>query len=364
MWAVKTLLVKAQSDAYFEGQDDIERSRARIEGDLMEYVQLGSTGTMVSTLCYGTMSFGGDADDETSRAMYHRCREAGINFFDTADVYTGGRSEELLGELIASERDEIVLASKAYFPTGSDVNARGTSRKHLRAAVEASLRRLKTDYLDVYFLHRFDDVTPLEETLRALDDLVRAGKILYPAASNFAAWQTAKALGFSAARGWARLEVLQPMYNLLKRQAEVEILPLAEDAGLAVTPYSPLAGGILTGKYGIERRPDQGRLVENEIYQVRYGDAWMYAAAERFSEFARERGYEPATLAVAWVKSHPAVTAPIIGARNLEQLEGSLKAAEVEMTVELRDEISAFSPSPPSATDRNEEATEVNFGIR
>jgi aryl-alcohol dehydrogenase-like predicted oxidoreductase len=257
--------------------------------------------------------------------------------------------------LIAPCRDEVVITSKVYFPTGADINARGASRRHIRAAVEASLKRLNTDYLDVYFIHHFDDTTPLEETLSALDDLVRAGKILYPAASNFAAWQVAKALGISAREGWARFECIQPMYNLTKRQAEVELLPMALSEQLGVISYSPLGGGLLSGKYGATRRPDAGRLLENQMYQTRYGDAFYYDVAERFTNFARERGLHPASLAVAWVASHPAITAPIIGARNLEQLEDALRSTEIAMTAELRAEISALSPEPAPATDRNEE---------
>jgi aryl-alcohol dehydrogenase-like predicted oxidoreductase len=330
----------------------------------MEYRFLGNTGVQVSGLCFGTMSFGGDADEATSAAMFHRCREAGINFFDCANVYAGGRSEEILGELIADCRGDVVVTSKVYFPTGDDINARGASRRHITAAVEASLKRLNTDYIDVYFIHRFDNRTPLEETLWVLDDLVRQGKILYPAASNFAAWQVAKALGISAKKGWARFECIQPMYNLVKRQAEVEILPLAQSENLGVISYSPLGGGLLTGKYGVERRPDSGRLMENQIYQTRYGADWVYQVAEAFASFARERGYNPVSLAVAWVASHPALTAPIIGARNLEQLEGSLGALEIEMTPELRAEISSISPDPAPATDRNEEGTAFSFAIR
>jgi aryl-alcohol dehydrogenase-like predicted oxidoreductase len=330
----------------------------------MEYKLLGNTGIKVSTLCFGAMSFGGDADEATSAAMFHRCREVGINFFDCANVYQGGCSEEILGQLIADCRDEVIITSKVCFPTGSDVNARGASRRHIMRAVEDSLRRLKTDCIDLYFIHRFDDYTPLEETLRALDDLVRQGKILYPAASNFAAWQVAKALGISAREGWARFECIQPMYNLVKRQAEVEILPMAQSENLGVITYSPLGAGLLTGKYGPSRRPGSGRLVNNQMYQTRYGEKWMYEVAQRFSDFARERGFEPAGLAVAWVASHPAITAPIIGARHLTQLEGSLKALEIQMTPELRSEISALSPEPPPATDRNEERTPCNFGLR
>ena len=221
----------------------------------MDYKLLGKTGVRVSALCFGVMSFGGDADEATSAAMFERCREAGINFFDCANVYAGGRSEEILGKLIASCRDEVVITSKVYGATGPDINARGASRRNIRSAVEASLRRLNTDYLDVYFLHHFDQDTPIEATLRALDDLVRDGKILYPAASNFAAWQVAKALGVAAKEGWARFECIQPMYNLVKRQAEVELLPMAQSEQLGVITYSPLGGGLLTGKYGASRRP-------------------------------------------------------------------------------------------------------------
>ncbi len=325
----------------------------------MEYRLLGRTGVKVSALCMGTMTFGREADEETSEAMFHRCREVGINFFDTANVYAGGRSEKILGRLIADCRDEIVLATKAGFPTGDDVNAQGLSRRHLTLAVEASLKRLGTDRIDLFYVHRFDPNTPMEETLRALDDLVHQGKILYPAVSNWAAWQIAKALGISERERLARFECIQPMYNLVKRQAEVEILPLAQAEGLGVVSYSPLGGGLLTGKYGTQRKPEQGRLVEDSMYIRRYGDPVYYEIAERFTAHARERGVHPATLAVAWVMSHPAVTAPIIGARNLEQLEASLAAVEVEMTPEWRAEIAALSIEPPPATDRSEEKTGI-----
>jgi len=321
----------------------------------MKYKLLGNTGVKISSLCFGTMSFGGDADEATSGAMFQRCREAGINFFDCANVYVSGRSEEILGKLIADCRDELVITTKFWGAMGSDINARGGSRYNIRQSVEGSLRRLATDRIDVYFIHAFDKDTPIEETLRTLDDLVRGGKILYPAVSNFAAWQVAKALGISARNGWARFEVIQPMYNLVKRQAEVEILPMAESENLAVIPYSPLGGGLLTGKYGSSEKPKSGRLVENQMYQKRYGKDWIYEVAGDFTAFARERGYDPAALAVSWVGSHPAVTAPIIGARNLEQLEGSLKSLDVNITPELRAEISALSPEPPIATDRAEE---------
>ncbi len=321
----------------------------------MKYQILGKTGVQVSQLCFGTMSFGGDADAETSAAMFHRCREVGINFFDCANVYAGGRSEEILGKLIADCRDEIVLTSKVGVSTGGDVNAGGLSRRHITLAVEDSLKRLGTDRLDIYFVHIFDAKTPVEETLRALDDLVRQGKILYPAVSNWAAWQIAKALGVSAREGLARFECIQPMYNLAKRQVEVEILPLAQAEQVGVISYSPLGGGLLTGKFGATLKPQSGRLVENSMYMKRYGEAAYYEIAERFAAHAQKRGVHPASLAVAWVMSNPAVTAPIIGARSVEQLAASLAALDVEMTPEWRAEISALSIEPPPATDRSEE---------
>ncbi len=327
---------------------------------------LGSTGVRVSALAFGTMGFGTDADEATSAELFARAREGGIDLFDCADVYGSGRAEEILGRLVrdAGCRDAIVLTTKGYFPTGSRGNDRGASRYHLVRAVEASLRRLGTDRIDVYFLHRFDDVTPLEDSLRAIEHLVQAGKILYPAVSNFAAWQAAKALGIADRHGWARVTCMQPMYNLAKRQAEVEILPLAMAEGLGVLSYSPLGGGLLTGKYGPNVRPERGRLVDVAMYKTRYGDASHYDVAERFVAFARERGFSPTALAIAWVASHPGVTAPILGARDVAQLEAGLAAADIVMDAELRAEISALSPAPPPATDRNEEASANNYGSR
>jgi aryl-alcohol dehydrogenase-like predicted oxidoreductase len=232
--------------------------------------------------------------------------------------------------------------------------------------VEGSLRRLGTDRIDVFFVHRFDELTPLEETLRALEDLVRTGKVVTTGASNFAAWQVAKALGITAARGWSRFQVIQPMYNLVKRQAEVEILPMAASENVGVIPYSPLGGGLLTGKYAARGGEGEtgGRLVANRMYATRYGGDGVMDAGAAFAAFARDRGWEPAALAVAWVASHPAVTAPILGARNLAQLESSLGALAIPMTPELRDEVSALTPAPPPATDRNEEATAFHYGSR
>ena len=321
----------------------------------MELTRLGRTGVQVSRLCFGTMSFGGDADEAEAAKMYAACREAGINFFDCADVYNGGRAEEILGRLIAGERDRLVITSKCAVPTSDDPNDRGASRRHIRRAVEASLTRLKTDRLDVYFMHRWDPDTPLEETLRALEDLVHAGKVLYLAASNYAAWQVAKALGIADGHGWSRLAVLQPMYNLVKRQAEVELLPLARAEGLGVITYSPVGGGLLSGKYGVDKRAESGRLVSNREYIGRYSEDWVYDTAGRFTALAEARGCHPVSLAVAWVAAHPDVTCPIIGARSLEQLRPSLQALEVEMSPAQREEISELSRRPPPATDRLEE---------
>ncbi len=321
----------------------------------MEYQLLGKTGVKVSELCFGTMSFAGDADKETSRAMFNACREAGINFFDCADYYQHGDAEEILGELIKPCRDELVITTKAYFPMGDHPNAGGATRFHLVRAVEASLRRLGTDRIDVFFVHRFDENTALEETLRALDDLVRGGKLLYLGVSNFAAWQIMKALGISAREGLAPLACIQPMYNLVKRQAEVEILPMAQSEELGVMTYSPLGAGLLTGKYARRGDEAQGRLAVNKRYQTRYGDEAAHETAERFTALAGELGYNPVSLAVRWASTHPAVTCPIIGARNVKQLQPSLRSVEIPMDEELRSRISSLAPEPPPATDRTEE---------
>ncbi len=325
----------------------------------MIYRSLGTTGVTVSALCFGTMSFGdadaADVDAATASAVYSRCRDAGINFFDCANVYGRGKAETTLGRLMHGHRDELVITSKVGFRMRDGLNGEGLSRRSILREVEDSLRRLQTDRIDVYFVHRFDPATPMAEVVAALDTLVQQGKILYPAVSNWAAWQIAKALGIAERRRWARFAVLQPMYNLVKRQAEVELLPLAAEEGLGVIPYSPLGGGLLTGKYGVTTRPERGRLMENQMYQKRYGDEGVYEVAESFTEYALARGIHPATLAVRWVMHHPAVTAPIIGARNVQQLEASLEAADEPLAVEERAAISALSPAPAVATDRSEE---------
>jgi aryl-alcohol dehydrogenase-like predicted oxidoreductase len=320
----------------------------------MDYRILGRTGVQVSRLCLGTMSFGSDADEQASAQMYAASRDAGINFFDTADQYSKNRSEEILGELVRSHRDEVVIATKCFNPTGADRNAQGGSRRHITRALEASLKRLKTDRVEVLYLHKYDPLTPIEESMRALEDLVRAGKALYPAVSNYAAWQTQQAIGTQERCGWMRLQAMQPMYNLVKRQAEVELLPMAAANGVSVMPYSPAGGGLLSGKYA---QPEKaaGRIVQNKMYASRYGEPWMHQTAARFSALCAQRGLHPMSVAVAWVAAHPAVTAPIIGGRSLEQLRASLDSVKVAMTAELYAVIAALSPTPPPATDRLEE---------
>ena len=306
---------------------------------------LGKTGVRVSQLCFGTMSFGGDADKAESARLYKACREAGINFFDCADAYSDGLAEEILGDLAAHERDQLILTSKCFNPTSDDINDRGNNR------------RLKTDRLDLLFLHQWDPLTPIEESLRALEDLIREGKVLYSGASNFAAWQLATSLGISARKGWAAFDVIQPMYSLVKRQAEVEILPLAEAENLGVITYSPVGGGLLSGKYGPGgQRPESGRIQDNAMYNSRYSEAWVFETAGAFTALAADRGHHPVSLAVAWVAGHRAVTCPIIGARSVAQLQPSLAAVDIEMTADLRQEIAALSRQPALATDRFEES--------
>lgn len=322
----------------------------------MERVRLGRTGLQVSALCFGTMSFGGDADEAEAGRLYAKCRDVGIDFFDCANVYNGGASEKILGKLIAHERREIVLTSKVGMPEGRHVNTRGLNRRHIVQSIEDSLRRLNTDRLDILFMHRWDPATPIDETLRALEDIVRAGKVLHLGASNFAAWQFSKALQLQKANGFNPIEIIQPMYNLLKRQAEVEILPWAKAEDIAVISYGPNAAGVLTGKYAAKQVEGTGsRLGVDQHYFDRYSLDWYYDVATAFTQKAASLGVHPVTLAVAWVAHNPAITCPIIGARRVQQLEASLAAVDFEMTAALYAELCALSPTPPPATDRLEE---------
>jgi aryl-alcohol dehydrogenase-like predicted oxidoreductase len=315
----------------------------------MEYVRFGRTGIKVSQLCLGTMTFGNEANEAQSHLIMDRAFEGGINFFDTADVYTGGTTEEIVGRWLDGRRHKIVLATKVHFPTGKGINESGSSRLHILSGVERSLKRLQTDYIDILYLHHWDDETLIEESLAATNDLVRQGKVHYCAVSNFSAWQTVTAIECANQRGLAPVVAQQPMYNLTKRVAEVEILPMALHYGLAVCPYSPIAAGLLTGKYN---RGETGRISHHPMYRERYKDPVHLEVAQRFCDYARSRGLPPAALAIAWCGSHPAVTAPIVGARSVEQLETALLSADIRLTPEQRAEISALSPEPPLPTDR------------
>ena len=320
----------------------------------MKFRPFGTTGVQLSMLGLGTMNMGSETDEAESLAMVRRCLDAGINHFDCANVYSGGRSEEILGRALKPVRDEVFLATKMGFPTGKGINERGASGYNVRASVEASLRRLDTDRIDLYYLHYYDWRTDVDDLLRSLDRLVASGKVLYLGVSNYAAWQIAVALGRAELLHLTPISAFQPMYNLVKRQVEVELLPMAKDLGLAAIPYGPLAGGLLTGKYRGDRSEVDGRLNKNEMYQKRYQADADFEVAQRLVALAEEVGVSPMTLAVAWSASHPQVTAPLIGGRSAEQLEPSLAAAEFEMDDDLRARVSELSPTPAPATDRSE----------
>lgn len=293
----------------------------------MQQTYLGRSGLVVSELCLGTMTFGGAADRDAARAILDRFREAGGTFLDTADVYTGGRSEEITGELVADARDDVVIATKAYGATGEGPNDRSASRRHLVQAAEASLRRLGTDYIDLYQIHAFDPTTPLDETFGALDDLVRAGKVLYVGVSNFAGWQLERACRLQELRGWDRMVSLQPQYNLVERQIELETLPAAYANGLGVLAWSPLAAGFLTGKY------ERGGQAEGKGRFAQFIDNMgerQWATLDVVRDIAAGRRVDPATIAIAWLRRRPGVI-PIIGATRPDQLDASLAAAEIDL---------------------------------
>lgn len=302
-------------------------------------------GTPLSPLTFGTMQFGGRADAAQSRAMFDAARAAGITHFDTAYVYNGGASETLLGDMIQDERDSLIIATKAAYEGGS-------SRENILTGFATSQKRLGLDMVDILYLHRFDDHTSLQETFDALATLKHAGKIRHIAVSNFAAWQVMKAQGV-AAQFEVAIEMVQPMHSLVKRQAEVEIFPMCVDQGLEIVPYSPLGGGLLTGKYA---RGETGRLTEDAMYAARYNVDWMREAAANLARMAQDLGTEAATLAVAWAMTHPARPRPIVSARSAAQLGPSLAALDFDMTADLYAQITALSVTPPPATDRIEEA--------
>ena len=312
----------------------------------MEYRTLGSCGVKVSEICLGTMMFGNETDERTSLDMIERCLDAGINFIDTADLYNGGESERVVGKSLHDRREEIVLATKVTQPMGDGPNMSGSSRKHIIEGCEASLRRLGTDYIDLYYLHKPDPETPIEESLTALDDLVRQGKVLYVGVSNFPAWQVADALGSQALAGWDPLVAVQPLYNIANRDIEVELLPACDELGLGVVSYSPIARGVLTGKYAEgDEPPEDSRAGRGNlrIMQTEFRPS-NFELAQEVVALADEAGCTAAQLAVAWVMANELVTCPIIGPRTPEQLEDNLGALEVQITPEIEARIDELVP--------------------
>lgn len=308
----------------------------------MEIRSLGQTGLKVTNLCLGTMTFGNQADKATSFKILDKAFGAGVDFIDTADAYPLGQSydvsgatESIIGEWLQGKRDKVVLASKCFAPMGPGSNDRGLSRKHIMAAVEGSLRRLKTDYLDLYQAHQFDPSTPMDETLRAFDDLVEQGKVRYIGVSNWRAWQIAKANGIADRKDYARIVSVQPRYNLLFRMIEDDLVPMALDEGVGMITYNPLAGGMLTGRYSKHSNVEEGTrfaLGNNagSLYRERYWQQATFDAVERYQAWCQERDYDPVATAVRWVTQQPGITSAIIGASRPEQLDGSLRAADMQ----------------------------------
>jgi aryl-alcohol dehydrogenase (NADP+) len=309
----------------------------------MEYTRLGSTGLKVSRLCLGAMTYGSKKwrewvlEEEEGRPFYRRALDAGINFFDTADVYSNGVSEEILGRALKDfgpSRDRVVIATKVFSPMGDDPNLRGLSRKHIHHSIDNSLRRLGTDYVDLYQIHRFDYETPIEETLEALADVVRAGKALYIGASSMYAWQFAKMLYTAGRLGLTRFVSMQNHYNLIYREEEREMLPLCREEGIGVIPWSPLARGFLAGN----RRPgDYGetlRAKTDEYAQKMYYQPSDFTVVERVTEIARRRGVSNTQVALSWILAQPGVTAPIIGASKMPHLEEALAALDFQLDAE------------------------------
>jgi aryl-alcohol dehydrogenase-like predicted oxidoreductase len=323
----------------------------------MEYRTLGRSGCAVSAHCLGTMTFGSESDEKVSHAQLDRFVEAGGTFVDTADVYSAGESERIIGAWLASRAADmtegIVLATKGRFPTAADPNGAGLSARHLTRALDASLSRLGVEAVDLYQAHAWDPVTPLEETLRAMDGFVRAGKIRYYGFSNFTGWQLTKAVHLAAELGLAGPVTLQPQYSLLVREIEWEIVPAALDAGLGLLPWSPLGGGWLTGKYGRDQRPtgatrlgeDPGRGMEA---WDRRGTDRTWDVIDAVQGIAEARGISMAEVALAWVTDRPAVTSTILGARTLEQLDANLKAAGLHLSAEETAALDAASDPHPA----------------
>ncbi len=295
----------------------------------MEFRTLPNTELKVSRVSFGTMTFGGQTDEATAGRMVDRCLEAGINFFDTANVYNQGRAETMAGKLLRGRRDSIVLASKVRGKMGEGPDDAGLARAAIHKAIDSSLKRLGTDYLDIYYLHQPDYGVPIEETLAAMHELVAAGKVRYPAVSNYSAWQVAEIHCISQKNGFKAPHVSQPMYNLLARAIEEEYLPFAKKYGVSIVPYNPLAGGLLTGKHLRGNQPLAGsRFDGNQMYLNRYWHEDYFAAVEELQKVAREAGKTMVELAFAWLLSQDQVDSIILGASRMEQMEQNLKACE------------------------------------
>ncbi len=315
----------------------------------MEYVLLGRSGLRVSEICLGTMTFGNEADKEVSFQIMNYAYEMGINFFDTAHNYNRGETEKIIGEWLGKKRKDIVLASKVFFPSQKGINNEGLSKKNIMQSVEESLQRLKTEYLDILYLHHWDEHTSIEYSLEAVHTLIMQGKVLYMGISNFSAWQIMQAISVAREYCYAPVVCIQPMYSLIKRQVEVEILPLAKQENLAVVPYNVLGAGILTGKY---LKGDTGRLNENKMYQHRYSNPIYEEITKRFVKYAEERNVSPAVLSACWVKHNPMVTSILLGARTLEQFKEVVQCVDLKLSKEQWEEISNLSYHPPLPTDR------------
>ncbi len=322
----------------------------------MNQRKMGRTGLRVSELCLGTMTFAGQSDEPTSRRILDRATDGGITFIDTADAYpippdptTAGRTEEVIGRWLRGRRNDFVVATKCRIRVGDGPNDEGLSRRHVLAACEASLLRLQTDWIDLYQLHLPDPETPLEETLRALDDLVRSGKVRYIGVSNYPAWQIALGLGISERLSLARFDCVQPRYNLLYRDAERELLPFCRDQGLGVIAYNPLAGGFLTGKYleqfqESSKPPDNTRFtlgISGELYRDRYWKDAQFNAVKRLKTLVDDKGLSMVRVAVAWVLAQKGLTSAIIGASHPDQLDESLAARDLELDQELTESCDA-----------------------
>lgn len=322
----------------------------------MRYRFMGRTGLKVSELCLGAMTFGREMSETDSHHMMDRFIGAGGNFIDTADVYSQGASEQIVGSwLKGKHRDDYVIATKVRFGMGSGQNDLGLGRKHIMAGVEASLRRLGTDHIDLYQVHAWDPVTPLEETLSTLNDLVRRGLVRYIGASNFRAWQLQKAIQLSRANGWEAFACLQPQYNLLCRATEFELLPLCEAEGLGIIPWSPLRGGWLSGKFrrGMTTAPEDTRVATAEKHGwgeswSNYNNAYTWGVLDALLEVAQEVDRSPAQVAINWLLSRSAVTSPIIGARNMQQFEDNLRATDWSLSTEQVAKLDAASALPVS----------------